>query len=163
MRILSVLFTVLLCIAVPFPVAAQVTLDPEQQAAMQAAAMQQSRPAEFVLTHRTELGLTAPQVATLETLVVAQRDSARARQMRAMERIRTYAANPALAAAVSWSGPVDAAALRDAMCQQTTSQVEVVLGIASDRRVVASVLTPAQVAQLPRMQSEDMQKAMRRP
>lgn len=37
------------------------------------------------------------------------------------------------------------------------------LGLALERRAVASVLTPTQVAQLPRLQTDDLMKALRRP
>lgn len=164
MRIPFVLFTVLAGVAVPPPLLSQgPPLDPQQRAAMQAQAEQQTRPAEFVLLHRTDLELTASQVATLETLALVQRDSARARQARAVDRMRTTSTNSALAAAVSWDGPVDEAAVRDALCQQSAVQVEVMLGLAADRRAVASVLTPVQVARLPRIQSDDLMKAWKRP
>jgi hypothetical protein len=163
MRISFVLFTVLVSVAVPPSLLSQVTqLDSQQRAAMQAQAEQQIRPAEFVLQHRTDLALTAPQVATLEALAVVQRDSARARQTRAVDRMRTSSTNPALAAAVSWSGPLDEAAVREALCQQSAFQVEIMLGLASDRRAVASVLTPVQVAQLPRIQTDDLMKVLKR-
>jgi hypothetical protein len=38
-----------------------------------------------------------------------------------------------------------------------------VLGLAADRRAVASVLTPGQVAQLPRIQADDLMKALKQP
>lgn len=163
MRISLLLFTLLVGGAVPTPLLCQVEVDPQQRAAMQAQAEQQTKPAEFVLQHRADLDLTAPQIAALETLVVAQRDSARARQARMADRMRTRSTNPALAAAVGWTGPVDEAAVRDALCQQSAFQVEVMLGLAADRRSVASVLTPVQVAQLPRIQMDDLMKAVKRP
>ena len=87
MRISDVLFTMLMGVAMPSPLLAQATQpDPQQIADMQARAAQQMKPAEFVLQYRTDLGLTAPQVAALELLAVAQRDSARARQARARDR-----------------------------------------------------------------------------
>ena len=164
MRISFVLFTMLMGVAMPSPLLAQATQpDPQQIADMQARAAQQMKPAEFVLQYRTDLGLTAPQVAALELLAVAQRDSARARQAHAVDRMRANSTNPALAAAVSWSGPVDEAALRDAMCRQSAAQSESMLGLAADRRAVASVLTPGQVAQLPRIQADDLMKALKQP
>ncbi len=164
MRIPLVLFTLLVGVVVPTPLLSQVTPpDAPQRAAMQAQAEQQLRPAEFVLQHRTDLALTAPQVATLEALAIVQRDSARVRQARIVDRMRTNATSSALAAAVSWSGPVDEAAVRDALCQQSSVQLEITLGLAADRRAVASALTPDQVARLPRIQSDDLMKALKRP
>lgn len=164
MQNLRVLFTVLIGVTVPFPMLAQAPqLDPQQRAAMQESAMQQNKPAEFVLQHRTDLSLTEQQVAKLEVLAEAQRDSARVRQTRVVERMRTNPPSRAFVAAVGWSGSVDEAELREALCQQSATQVEMMLGIARDRQAVASVLTPVQVEQLPRLQTGDMMKALGRP
>lgn len=164
MRISCVLLTLFVGAVAPLPLHAQATpMDLSQLAAMQASAMQQNKPAEFVLQHRIDLGLAASQVTALEVLVVAQRDSARTRLARMADRMRANPVNAALVAAVGWSGPVDDAAVRDALCQQSAAQLELILGLAWDRRAVASVLTPTQVAQLPRIQADELTKAIRRP
>lgn len=162
MRTVCAKLTVLLVAAAPTSLHAQMPqIDAQQRAAVMAAASQQAKPAEFVLQHRTDLSLTERQVASLEVLAEAQRDSARVRQARTVERMRTNPENPALAAAVSWSGPVDEAAVREALCRQSSTQVEFMMGMAWDRRAVAGVLTPDQVSQLPRLQIGDMIKARR--
>ena len=66
-------------------------------------------------------------------------------------------------AAAGWSGEVDEAALRTALCQQSTNQVELLLGLAWDRRAVAAVLTNAQVTRLPELQMGDVMRAIKRP
>ncbi len=164
MQNLRVLFTVLIGVTVPFPMLAQAPqLDPQRRAALQESAMQQNKPAEFVLQHRTDLSLTEQQVATLEVLAEAQRDSARVRQTRMTERMRTNPPRSAIVAAAGWSGSVDEAELREALCEQSAAQMDLLLGVAQDRRAVASVLTAVQVEQLPRLQTGDMMKALGRP
>ncbi len=159
---LNVLLTV---VGLGFPAAlhAQVpTLDAAQRVVLQDRVMELNRPAEFVLRYRADLALTAPQVARLETMASAQRDSAVVRQARMVEQMRTASTNSALASATSWGGPIDEPGLRDALCQQSAAQMAILLGIAWDRRAVAAVLTPAQVAQLPAIQQAAMLEAITR-
>jgi|GEM_PF-3076516 len=133
------------------------------RAGMQESAALQSKAAEFVLQHRAELTLTADQIAKLEVLALAQQDSARERFVRSAERMR---ASPAIMAFAqtsnSWTGAVDEAAMRDGLCQLSVAQAETMIGIARDRRAVAEVLTPAQIAQLLPLQIGDMKKASNR-
>ena len=163
MRIPYLLLASVVSVAVPCAVRAQVpTLDSARRAAMLASAMQMNKPAEFVLQHRTELALTAPQVSTLETLVAALRDSATVRQARGVHRLQANPPGAAMMAAMTWSGPVDESALREELCRQSANQVGTLLGLAQDRRAVAAVLTPAQVAQLPQLQTSDLLSAVKR-
>ena len=149
--------------AMPCAARAQVpALDSTQRAAMLATATQMNKPAEFVLQHRTELALTAPQVSTLETLVAALRDSATVRQARGVHRLQANPPGAAMMATMAWSGPVDESALREELCRQSANQVDMLLGLAQDRRAVAAVLTPAQVAQLPQLQTSDLLSAVKR-
>jgi hypothetical protein len=156
-------FTVLVSIALPSMLNAQVApLDSQQRAAVQATAQMMTKPAEFVLQHRTELELSAIQVARLEQLASAQRDSIPARSDRMMMQARSVAGSSAMAAVAGWTGPVDEQALREALCRQSAVQLESLLGIARDRRAVADLLTASQLAQLPRLQADEMIKAVKR-
>lgn len=150
-------------LTMPLPVRAQerAPLDSAQQAAMRAAAMQINKPAEFVLLLRADLGLTTAQVAALEPLVLAQRDSAAARQARVVSRTLANYSSGALLVAGSWTGEIDESALRDAMCQQGIGSLDVMLGLARDRRAVAALLTAEQVEQLPLLQAFYLTNARR--
>ena len=165
MRILATAVAVLAGGALPLPVRAQVSavLDSAHVAAMMANALQMNKPAAFVLQHRSELTLSAAQVSTLEALVGAQRDSASVRQARIIRQMLVNPPSSALVAAAGWSGDIDEAALRAAACRQSATQVELMLAAVGDRRAVAAVLTPAQVAQLPQLQTDAMLKVMQRP
>ena len=142
--------------AIPLP-------DSAQMAAMMANAMQMNKPAAFVLQHRIDLALSAEQVSSLEALVVAQRDSMVARQTRIANSTRATPPSSAMLAVGSWKGEIDERGLRDATCQSSANQAELLIGLAGDRRATAAVLTPEQVARLPRLEANDMMKAMRRP
>jgi TonB family protein len=61
---------------------------------------------------------------------------------------------------LSWTGPVNEQAIRDAACDQSLRQAEVMINMAHDRRAVAAVLTPAQVAALPRLEGLEMMRGM---
>ena len=163
MRIPSVLVAIAAVIIVRGTLHAQVPqLDPMQRAAMQEVAGQINRPAEFVLQHRDDLALTGAQVAAVQALVLAQRDSAQARQRRTVNKMRANATGTVMSAIVQWTGPVDEASVRETLCQQSASQVDVMLGLALDRRAVAAVLTTDQVGQLMRLQTGDLLKAIRK-
>lgn len=84
-------------LTVPLAVRAQSQPPPDsaQLVAILAVATQANKPAAFVLQHRAALELTPTQVAALEALVQAQRDSAAARQARYTGRMK---ANPPSAA-----------------------------------------------------------------
>lgn len=149
----------------PLAVRAQSQLPPDsvQLAAVLAVAMQSNKPAAFVLRHRAALELTPTQVAALEALVQAQRDSAAARQERYASRTK---ANPPSALAVAmggWTGEIDESALRDGLCRQSANTVDLMLGIARDRRTTAALLTAVQVAQLDGLQTLDFMTAIKRP
>jgi hypothetical protein len=165
MRIRTNAFVVLLAVAMPMTARAQAStpLDSGRIAAMMASAMQMNRPAGFILQHRVDLSLSTVQVSRLEALVVAQRDSMVARQARLAARMQANPPSSAMLAAASWTGEVDERALRDALCQSSANQAELMLGLARDRRAAAAVLTPAQAARLPQLQAGDMLKAINRP
>jgi hypothetical protein len=165
MRILTSATAALLCAIIPITARAQARpqLDSGQMAALMASAAQMNKPAAFVLLHRADLALTAEQVSSLEALVVAQRDSTVARQSRLVSLTQSNPPSSAMVAAGSWSGELDERALREALCQSSANQAELLLGLARDRRATAAVLTPAQVAQLPALQANDMMKAIKRP
>jgi len=137
------------------------TLTPERQAAVLEASRSVNDPVTFVLKHRQELALTDVQVAALTTLSAALRDSSAAR---AALRIRQAQANsglPGMASAMEWGGPVDEQAIRDAARQQSAMQAEYLIAAARDRRAVGMLLTPAQRAQLPQLESAEILKAVR--
>jgi hypothetical protein len=138
-------------------------LDSTQTAALMATSLQASKAAAFVLQHATELELNPTQVSAIEALAVAQRDSATERGARLVTRMKAYPPSAAMIAVSSWTGDIDEAELRDALRQQSENQLDLMLGLAWDRRAVAALLSPAQVAQLPRLQAADMMKAIKRP
>lgn len=137
-------------------------MDSAQLAAMRETAMRQSQPVDFVLQHQADLALTSVQVSALTALRASLRDSAAVRQARLVTQMRNSPPSPAMIAAAGWSGAIDEAALRTALCQQAGGQAEVMLALAHDRRLVAALLTPAQAAQLPTLQTADMMNAMKR-
>jgi hypothetical protein len=162
MRNHRLLLPLLLLVATPCVVDAQLpTITPERRAALAEANRLSSVPAEFVLKHRTALALTGAQVASLETLASALRDSTAARMARQMREAGKFASAPGLANAAAWTGPVDEAAIRDVMRQQSEMTAALMIAIARDRRAVAALLTPAQQAQLLQLQTEEMLKAAR--
>ena len=166
MRISYVLFAVRLLVGVAAPRVGQAQvppLDSVQRAAMIENAMQVTKPAAFVLQHRTDLALSATQVSTLEALAAAQRDSVAVRQARLVRQAQANSAAPAMADAMSWTGAVDETRLRELACQQSAFQAEILLALVRDRRAAAAVLTAEQVAQLPQLQTDDRLKAIKRP
>ena len=165
MRMYASITAIFVSVAVPLTVRAQapVALDSSQLMSMMANAMEMNKPAKFVLRHRSELALSAPQVTRLESLVLAQADSVNARQARRLAQLRQ---SPPSASSVDfsrWSGDVDERALRDAACRSSVAQAEIMVGLARDRRAAAAVLTPAQRDQLPRLEASDRMAAMKRP
>ncbi|CAN5893326.1 hypothetical protein BH11GEM1_BH11GEM1_05220 [soil metagenome] len=116
-------------------------------------------PAQFVLGHRTELGLTPEQVPFLESLVRAQADSMKVRVQRRMS--LTPPPSRAATGFMSWSGPIDESAIREAARLASDGQAQVLIDIAKDRHVVGAVLTADQLSMLPRLESADMMKSMR--
>lgn len=152
-------------LTVPLAVRAQSQPPPDsaQLVAILAVATQANKPAAFVLQHRAALELTPTQVAALEALVQAQRDSAAARQARYTGRMKANPPSAALLATGNWTGEIDESALRDGLCRQSANTVDVLLGIARDRRATAALLTAAQAAQLPGLYTGDVVTAIRRP
>ncbi|MDP1861936.1 MAG: Spy/CpxP family protein refolding chaperone [Gemmatimonadaceae bacterium] len=152
-------------LAVPLVVRAQsqFVLDSAQQAASMEVARKSSKPAAFVLQHRAELELTPVQVAALEALAQAQRDSATVRQARLVSQMQANPPSAVMVAVGGWTGEIDESALRDVLCQQSANSMDVVLGLARDRRATAALLTAAQVAQLPGLQIGDYMTAIKRP
>jgi hypothetical protein len=164
MRISYLLFAVFVLVAAPRVAHAQVPpLDSVQRAAMIASAEQVSKSAAFVLQHRTELALSATQLSALEGLAAAQRDSVAVRQARLVRQMQANTATTAMLDAMSWTGTVDEAGLREAACQQSTVLAEILLALVRDRRAAAALLTATQVALLPQLQMDDMLKAIQRP
>ena len=118
-------------------------------------------PAQFVLDHRTELGLTADQVPFLESLVRAQADSMKVRMER---RVRaTPPSRSAVGSLMSWTGPVDEQAIREGARAAMEGTAQMQVDMVRDRHTVGAVLTPEQVALLSRLEASDMTKSMRGP
>lgn len=141
--------------------AQQPTLPPERRAAVIEAGRLINDPVEFVLQYRVELVLTAEQVAALEKLAGALRDSSVARMALLTRQAQKNAAVPGLASVMEWSGPIDEAAIRAASNQQAAMQAELMIATARDRRAVGALLTPEQRTQLPQLQMAEMLKAAR--
>lgn len=153
---------VFFCIFAPsFMHAQQPSISPDRQSAMLEAGRLMNAPAEFVLQHRQELALTGAQVASLEKLAAALRDSTVARMTHRAREAQKAGSTPGLANVMAWSGPIDEAAIRDAMRTQSALQAELMIASARDRRAVAALLTEEQRTKLPRLQADEMLKAAR--
>jgi hypothetical protein len=140
--------------------------DSAQMMAATTNAMRMMKPAQFVLDHKADLALSPEQVSFLEYLVVAQRDSAVARQTRQMTQMQASNAKrppSSLASAMAWTGTIDEQAIKDGTCQQSAMQAEIMLNLARDRHAVGAILTPAQIEQMPMVEARDMMKAMKKP
>jgi hypothetical protein len=164
---LAALLVVSTSLAAQTPAARPLTMpDSSQIVSMMANSMRLLKPAQFVLDHRTDLSLTPEQIGFLEFLVVAQRDSAAARQARMMAAIQATAAKKAPNAtvnAMSWTGALDEQAIRGAACEQSATQAESMINLVRDRHAVGAILTPTQIAQIPSVEAADLMKFMKRP
>ncbi|MDB4913347.1 MAG: hypothetical protein JWM95_991 [Gemmatimonadetes bacterium] len=141
-------------------------MDSTQMASALARSMRQLQPAVVVLGYRNELALTPEQVSYLETLVIAQKDSQAVRQARMVMRMREQSKDRTMAAAVpsfSWTGTIDEAALREQACAQAALSVDSTIGLLSDRHAVGAVLTPEQLARLPKLEMQSLMASMKRP
>lgn len=134
---------------------------PERQAAIMEAGRLMNSPVEFVLQFRKELALTAAQVASLEKLGSALRDSSAARSAYQVRQAKQKAETPALASMMAWDGAVDEVGIREAMVQQSSSMADMMIAGARDRRLVGALLTAEQRAQLPQLYMSEMVKAAR--
>lgn len=141
--------------------AQQPALSPERQASVREAARLLNDPVQFVLQHRQELALTQAQVAALAQLATALRDSTSVRTTLRLQQAQHTAQHPGLASVMQWVGPIDEAAIREAMRQQSAMQAEIMIASARDRRAVGALLSEAQRAQLPQLQTAEMLKAAR--
>lgn len=159
----AILTGVLVCCSAEAGAQASFSPDSAQYAAMLAQAMSMNQPAAFILRHRDDLRLTTSQVAALQSLALAERDSARVRQARLASRMQATPPSAAMVAMGSWTGALDEAAIRDALCQQSILQSDFVLGLARDRRAAAALLTTDQSAKLMSLQMNDMVGSMKRP
>lgn len=117
-------------------------------------------PAQFVLDHRVELGLTPEQVPVLESLVRAQADSMRARVQR---RVGTAQPKRTAGSTISWTGPIDEQAIRETARLSSEGAALNQIDLARDRHAVGAVLTPDQIAMLPGLEAADMMKSVREP
>ena len=129
--------------------------DSAQMVAAMTNSMRMLKPAQFLLDHKDDLALTPEQVPFLETLVGAVADSAPVRQerlrvlMKAAEAKRGNGA-PTTMGWMTWSGTLDEQAIRDGACEQSVMQAETLINITRDRHAAGAVLTPSQLARLPR-------------
>ena len=165
-----ILRTLTVLVLVPITASAQAKStyqapDSAQMANMMARSMKQLKPAELVLGYKDQLALTPEQVGFLQMLVKAQQDSQAVRQERMMGRMMTEATprSAAVITSMSWSGPVDEAALREQACAQAQRSVDATIGLAHDRHAVGAVLTAEQLRRLPQLESQAMMDAMKRP
>lgn len=140
---------------------AQSVPDSAGMAAALSSGMRMLAPAQFVLDHRTELGLTPVQVSRVESLVRAHADSVTIRMQRRMSVTRPT--TRAETGFMSWSGPIDESAIRESARRASEGQAQLLIDIARDRRVVGAVLTADQLSVLPRLEFTDMRKSMRGP
>lgn len=162
MRNLLVVPAVLILTMAPHALGAQqVQLTAKQQQAVMEAGRRISTPVEFVLLHRKELRLTPAQIASVEKLGVALRDSSAARQGRMAREGVLLMSAPAMRGVAGWDGVVDEAGIRTVMAKQSEFQAAQMIAMAKDRRAVAALLTPEQRAQLPQLQNAEMLNAAR--
>ena len=155
------------------PVAAQgtpprpsVMPDSAQMSRMMARALRQRQPAQFVLDHRAELAITPEQVPFLESLALAQVDSARVRYARMAERAVAATRNAVAVragGAMTWTGPIDEAAIREMSREQAEQSAEIQIDLARDRHAVGAVLTPSQVSTLSRIEASELLSVLARP
>ena len=133
--------------------------DSAQMSAMMGRALRRMQPAQFVLDHRVELALTPEQIPYLESLVLAEVDSARVRTARRMATIVAEAPTRDAARAsanMSWTGVIDESAIREMSRQQAEQSAQVQIDLARDRHAVGAVLTPTQVATLSKIEATEM-------
>jgi Spy/CpxP family protein refolding chaperone len=162
MRTRQLILPALLLVLASRPIRAQEpVLSAERRAAITEASRLVNAPADFVLRHRTELALSEQQVASLEKLAAALRDSSVARMARLTRDAQATGTSAGLMSAMEWSGPIDEAAIRERMRQQSLGQAEFMIAGARDRRAVGALLTPEQRAKLTPLQMAEMSKAMR--
>lgn len=140
--------------------------DSAHMAAVMAAAQRMRSPATFALSMQKELSLSAQQVASLEVLVRAESDSQATRTFRMMQqmqaRSRDKAALAGMASRLTWTGPIDEAAIRASACEQSKMQAEIFIGMIQDRHAVGELLTTTQREELDRLQRELMTGASER-
>jgi hypothetical protein len=123
-------------------------------------------PARLALMMKEELGLNPKQVTAIEALVPIEADSIRARLERLTKVVRQNAPSArnkggAIAAGLSWTGPIDEAAIRAAACEQAREQADMLIGRMRDRRALGAVLTTTQQRQFDRSQGEAMMRVLR--
>jgi hypothetical protein len=117
-------------------------------------------PAQWVLSHKDDLKLTADQSKQFAALALAQTDSQKARMQR-IERSGTVARGAAMGKTLQdWEGPVDEKGIRALSREQADFQADMMLGLIRDRRAVGKLLTAAQRAQLPALEQKDMMAMM---
>jgi len=128
--------------------------------AAMAASLRMRSPASFALSRKSELMLSAEQVAAVEARVPLELDSLRARTERLMLAMRKTTTSSAMTLQ-SWTGPIDEAAIRAASCAQSQMQTDLAIGMLRDRHALGELLTPAQREAFDRLQSEAMMEALR--
>jgi hypothetical protein len=137
--------------------------DSTRQLAAMAASMAMRSPASFALSVKRELGLSPEQVAAVEALVPIEADSMRVRGSRMMESLKAAVQKMPKAAAartMSWTAPIDEAAVRAAACEQSRTGADMQIGLMRDRQALGMLLTPDQQRQFDRLQSERMSRAL---
>jgi hypothetical protein len=140
--------------------------DSAHLAAAMAASQRMRSPASFALANRSELLLTPEQVSYLEALVKAEADSQGVRTKRMMDRLQEAAHATDLGPmreAMRWTGPVDEAAIRAAVCEQSKAQADLMIGMIQDRHAVGGVLTEPQQAMMDRLQVRLMRSVLGQP
>lgn len=134
--------------------------DSAHMVAMMSAAQRLRSPAGFALSVQRELSLSSQQVAALEVLVRAESDSQRTRMFRMMQQMRAVSPDKSvqagMASSLTWTGPIDEAAIRASACEQSKMQAEILIGMIRDRHAVGELLTTTQQKELDRIQAELM-------
>ena len=137
--------------------------DSAQMAATAAMSIRMQSPATLALTVKQELGLSPEQVQAIEARAQAEVDSGRVRYGRLMELARQNRQNKQgpMAAGMSWTGPIDEAAIRSAVCEQAQAQADMVIGLMRDRHALGALLTPDQRRQFEGLQDEIVSRMLR--
>ena len=135
----------------------EATPDSAHVEAMMSAAQRMRSPARFALSMQKELSLSSQQVAALEVLVRAEADSQRTRMFRMMQQMQAVSPDKSqagMASRLTWTGPIDEAAIRASACEQSKMQAEMLIGMIRDRHAVGELLTTTQQVELERLQTE---------
>jgi TonB family protein len=137
------------------------SIDSTQLANVMRNSLAMTHPAELVLAHRADLALTAEQVTQIEAIAAAQRDSQAVRQQRMIVEMKERKTKLTdRSDIITWTGRVDEQAIREVARLQSGVQAEALINLVRDRHAVGAVLTPSQLALIPRLEVGAMMRGV---